>query len=331
VGRRVPAGSFARLSSVAALWRVWVAYRHGQRRRRHVAAFDVEADRHLFALHRELVAGRYRPGRRAVHVLRDPKPRLVVVAPVVHRVLEQSLVADLAPTYERGFLDQSFACRTGRGPLRAVWLARTFLRRHRWRLHLDVRGYFAHVDHRRLLRLYARRLRDARTLDLIETILAHGARIYQTPLGQRVAGLGPDHPAHCGLPVGSLLSHFSGALYLDGLDHYVKRELKVPGYLRFMDDLLLAADDREALRDAGERVRDWLSSQRDLALKPDRQGVVSTRANLVVLGHLVTRAGITPARTVRRRARRRLAERAREGPEALARTLASYRAVFRTP
>jgi len=38
------------------------------------------------------------------------------------------------------------------------------------------------------------------------------------------------------LPLGSWLSQWCGAFYLDPMDHYVKRELKVPGYLRYMDD-----------------------------------------------------------------------------------------------
>jgi len=50
-----------------------------------------------------------------------------------------------------------------------------------------------------------------------------------------------------GLPIGNLTSQFWGNVYLDQLDHFVKRELKCPAYVRFVDDFLLYADDKATL------------------------------------------------------------------------------------
>jgi hypothetical protein len=36
-------------------------------------------------------------------------------------------------------------------------------------------------------------------------------------------------------------------VHLDGLDYLVKRELKIRGYLRYMDDFVLCSDDRSQL------------------------------------------------------------------------------------
>jgi hypothetical protein len=38
-----------------------------------------------------------------------------------------------------------------------------------------------------------------------------------------------------GLPIGSLLSQHFAVFYLDSLDHLVKEQLRVPGYLRYAD------------------------------------------------------------------------------------------------
>lgn len=253
------------------------------------------------------------------YVKRDPKPRLVAVAPVADRVVEQSFITEIGPTFERSFLDDSFGCRTGRGPLRATLRGWRWMRRYHWVLHLDVRSYFASIDHRILRRLYASRLRDERALGLLDRLLAVGGSVYHSAshLG------GPKAREGLGLPVGSLVSHFSGALYLDRLDHYVKHELKVPAYLRFMDDMLLVADEREELAEAWSAVAEWLGRERALTLKPTREGIVSTRAGLTLLGWRVTRAGLRPARTGRRRLLRRLRHRAAQGPEAVRDALAA--------
>jgi hypothetical protein len=50
-----------------------------------------------------------------------------------------------------------------------------------------------------------------------------------------------------GLPIGTLTSQFWANCFLDPFDHFVKRELRCKGYLRFVDDFLLFADDRPTL------------------------------------------------------------------------------------
>ena len=50
-----------------------------------------------------------------------------------------------------------------------------------------------------------------------------------------------------GLPIGNLTSQFWANCYLDPFDHFVKRELRCLGYLRYVDDMLLFADDKATL------------------------------------------------------------------------------------
>ena len=50
-----------------------------------------------------------------------------------------------------------------------------------------------------------------------------------------------------GLPIGNLTSQFWANVYLDPLDHFVKRRLRCGGYLRYVDDFLLFADDKRQL------------------------------------------------------------------------------------
>jgi hypothetical protein len=50
-----------------------------------------------------------------------------------------------------------------------------------------------------------------------------------------------------GLPIGNLTSQFWANCYLNPFDHFVKRELRCPAYLRYVDDFLLFADDKATL------------------------------------------------------------------------------------
>lgn len=65
-----------------------------------------------------------------------------------------------------------------------------------------------------------------------------------------------------GLPIGNLTSQFWANCYLNPFDHFVKRELRCKGYLRYVDDVLLFADDKATLWDWRESVVERLARLR---------------------------------------------------------------------
>jgi RNA-directed DNA polymerase len=213
--------------------------------------------------------------------------------------------------------------------LRAVLAYLACTRRFRFRISLDVRRYFASIHHETLLRLFARRLHDPRTLGLVVAMLRSGGEVYRSSLARQALNLAADPvPEGCGLPLGSYLSHWSGGLYLDGLDHRATRYLKVPGYLRYMDDIVLFSDDAAFLEAAREAVRSWLREERRLELKSRRSGVQPTSQPSTYLGFRVSRAGVLPGPKAKRRIRQRLAAADGMSGETLQRCLTAYRGLL---
>jgi len=327
--RSVPKGSFERFSSLEGLWAAWLRCRQGKRRQPRIAAFDLDADRHLCRLHRELHRGTYRPSSMRLKVVHEPKTRLVAAPEIIDRVVHNALLGDIGPTFERGFIDQSYACCTGRGPHRAVLAYLEHMRRHRFRMGLDVRRYFASVHLETLHQLFARRLRDPRTVALIAELLAAGSQVYRSPLAFKTLKLDRDPlPAGHGLPLGGYLSHWSGGLYLDGLDHFIKRTLKIRAYQRYMDDLSLFDDDPDRLVEVRGAIGEWLRVERRLELKPRRDGAQPNSQPATYLGYRISRAGVLPGSKPKRRLRRSLCRAEALGDERLIRTLRSYRGLL---
>lgn len=294
-----------------------------------MARFSLDADRHVCALHRELRAGQYSPGPYRLRVICDPKTRLIAAAPIRDRVVHQSIIFELAPHYEQSFLPQSYAWGQGRGPQRALLSFLRQTRLYRYRLSLDIRRYFPSIVHNILLGLLAHRLHDQQTLALLEKVVRSGGAVYQTAVAAQVLGLDAELlPLGCGVPIGSYVSQWSGALYLDGLDHFVKRALKVPGYLRYMDDFSLFSDDRQQLLAARTEITAWLLRERGLTLGRKRWEVFDTREPTRFVGYRVSPAGVLPGRKVKRRLKKRLRLAAEHGTDSLARSIASYRGDF---
>jgi len=214
-----------------------------------VARFDYDLERELLDLRSSLREGSYRPGRHHSFFVHDPKQRLISAAPVRDRVVHHALCNVLEPVLERSFVDDSFANRIGKGTHRGLDHCQNLARRHRWVLSCDIRQYFASVDHAILTRTLFRYVRDERTRWLIRLIIAGGAgAIAET--WDPVWFPGDDLLSVCrprGLPIGNLTSQLWANVYLNGFDHFVKRELRCPGYVRYVDDFVLFDDDRGTL------------------------------------------------------------------------------------
>lgn len=326
--RWVPAGSFARWSSAQHLWRAWLTYARGKRRWTRVAHFAIDADTHVLALHRALTSQRYTPAPYRQHVVRDPKIRLISAPDIRDRVLHQAIVSDIGHVYTRSYIHDTYACLVGRGPQRAVRRYLAWTRRHQWRLSLDIRRYFPSIEHERLLAVIFARLRDPQAQRLLRQLIEHGGSVYTTPLAVTVLNLERDPvPPGTGLPIGSCLSQWAANLYLDGLDQYVKRALKMGAYLRYMDDMSLFADDRDRLEECRAAIEVWLLEQRGLTLNRKRWHVIPAGQPSTYLGYRISRAGLGPGRKVRRRMRDKVRVAGARGPDSLRETLQSYRAL----
>jgi hypothetical protein len=291
-----------------------------------MAWFDIDADRHILRLHRELAGQSYAPNPWRLRIIRDPKIRLIAAPSIRDRIVHRALLDEIGPWYERSYIDHSYTGGLGRGPHRAVLQFLAWMRRYRYRLHLDISRYFLSIRHPVLCGLLEHRLRDADTRWLIHQLLEAGAGVYRTPIAVRTLELDKQPVAeHCGLPLGSYLSQWAGTFYLDGLDHFVKRELKIRGYLRYMDDFVLFGDSKTDLKEAELEIEAWLAQNRGLGLNPRHRMIRSCQEPAVFLGYRISRAGTNSSRKLRRHMKHNLRRAAERGPEALQRTLASYK------
>jgi len=82
------------------------------------------------------------------------------------------------------------------------------------------------------------------------------------------------------------LEHYAN-LYLGQLDHALRQEFKVAGYLRYMDDMTLFARDKRTLQDAHHFVDTFLKERLCLNLKDAATRLGPTRLGVPLLGFRV--------------------------------------------
>lgn len=255
---------FDEIASFDNLLRAWRLARKAGRTAPGAAAFHYDLERGIVGLQMALRGSTYRPGGYRSFVVTEPKRRLVSAAPFRDRVVHHAVVGVLEPLFERRFVFDSYACRRGKGTHAAVERAHGFARRFRWCLRADVRRFFPSVDHGVLLDAVQRVVRCGKTLDLLATILDSGKDVLKAeapavlfPGDDLLALLRPK-----GLPIGNLTSQFLANVFLDPVDHFVKEDLRIRGYVRYADDFRLFHDDRAALLAARRRLEARIATQR---------------------------------------------------------------------
>ncbi len=223
----------------------------GKRGQPNVAAFEHRLEDNLLALQRELREQTYTPGPYASFYIHEPKRRLISAAPFRDRVVHHALCHLIEPIFERCFIADSYANRIGKGTHRALDRCQQFARRYRYVLQCDIAQFFPAIDHTILRATVARKVTDLQVLWLIDRILQTGEGVlseaYTMVYFPRDDLWAIERPR--GLPIGNLTSQFWANVYLNPFDHFVKRELLCPAYVRYVDDFLLFADDRTVLWD----------------------------------------------------------------------------------
>lgn len=228
----------------------YAAAARGKRGRSAAAAFEYRLADNLLHIQTELVERTYRPGAYVSFYIHDPKTRLISAAPFRDRVVHHALCNVIEPIFERSFVFDSYANRVGKGTHAAIDRAQSFARRYRYVLQCDVEQFFPAIDHALLRETLARKIDDANTLWLIDQILASGVGVLADEYGMRYFPCDDLFAANRprGLPIGNLTSQFWANCFLNPFDHFVKRELRCPGYVRYVDDVLLFGDDAREMQ-----------------------------------------------------------------------------------
>lgn len=234
---KVPVASPPLFERVVAWDNLVAAYREarkGKRRSPEVAAFDADAFANLVSIHEHLLRGTWQPGQARRFWVRDPKWREITAPPFPDRIVHHAVVRIVEPLFERRFIHDSYACRRGKGTHAAVRRTQSFLRgaARRWDnpyiVKVDVKSYFASIDHDVLLRQMSHVVRDERLSALLRRVfVAYG-----------FDGVG--------LPVGALTSQLAANIVLDTIDHRIKDDMGARYYVRYMDDMVAVVPDKAA-------------------------------------------------------------------------------------
>lgn len=246
---------WAEIASFTTLAAAFQKVREGKRYDSDTLKFYANLEDNLFALEEQLIKKTWRPKPFREFYITIPKPRLIQAPDFADRVVHQAVILKAGTAMERRFISDSYASRLGKGTHKASGRLRSFMRSaskkwaHPYIIKADIKSYFGTISHNILMERVKRVYADPDLLWFFDKV------IKQSGYTDR------------GLPIGSLTSQWLANLYLDTLDHYIKEELGVAHYVRYMDDFVIVGPDKAWCKEKLEQITAFIEGL-DLRLNP---------------------------------------------------------------
>ena len=160
---------------------IFLAYkkaRKGKTKKPYVKEFEKNLAYNLKILHDELKNQTYSPKPLKTFILRDPKTRKISKSDFRDRIVHHALHNILGPLFEKIFIFDSAANRINKGNLFAIKRFEFFKRKVTQNLKseafffkADIKHYFQEVNHKILIKMVKRKIKDEKIIWLIKKIL----------------------------------------------------------------------------------------------------------------------------------------------------------------
>jgi len=273
------------------LFEAYFLCRKNKRNTHNALAFEVDYENNLLQLSEEINNGTYQPGRSIAFIVNKPVKREIFAADFRDRVVHHWLIAKLNPLFERIFINDSYACRTGKGTHFGIYQANDFIKSCSenyktdcYILKLDIAGFFMHINRNilfeRLKQFIIKHYPSADkplVLEICEKLVFNNPAQNCIIKGKRKDWHGLPHnkslfhsSAGCGLPIGNFTSQVFANFYLNPFDHYIKTILNMRYYGRYVDDFVIVHQDKDFLKSLITKIRDYLKGELHLTLHPNK-------------------------------------------------------------
>lgn len=232
----------------------------GRRFKNDGAIFKLHYEKHLLQIQNELATKTYKHGAYKSFIIYEPKQREVLAAPLKDRVVHHALHDVVEPVIDSKFIYDSYACRKNKGTHAAIIRAQRFMQANRYFMHLDVKKYFPNINHRILKAILKNHIPQQDVLQLFYLIIDSSVPAND----KKIPDLFSEETK--GLPIGNLTSQFLANLYLNELDQYIKHELKLKYYVRYMDDFVVFGNNKPLLKQVEKDIISFCRNNLQLQL-----------------------------------------------------------------
>ena len=252
------------------LYSAYLKARRGKNGSEEVLRFTYNLEDELFKLQNELKNQTYKTGKYRHFIIFEPKERKISALPFRDRIIHHAICSVIEIIFNFKFIYDSYACRKGKGTHKGINRIQKFMRKtgdNYYVLKCDVSKYFLSVDHEILKQIIREKIADKKLLQLLDGII-------------------DSTNSERGIPIGNLTSQLFANIYLNKLDEYIKYNLKIKYYVRYMDDFVILHESKQEIHQIKGDIRLHLASMK-LILHPKKANIFPLSLGIDFLGYKI--------------------------------------------
>lgn len=240
---------FEKVIDFSNIYQAYKKARRGKGNKKSAARFSACALDGVNILIEQLRTKTYRVSEYTEFKVYEPKERIIKTTPFKDKVVQHSLCDNvILPRLQNIFIYDNCAGQKGKGTLfgldRLSVQMKDFWDKYRfdgYMLKCDVTKFFYSIPHEKLK-------------DVVNYHFSYDEDICW------LCDLFIDSTEGLGIPLGNQINQGFALLYLDGMDHFIKGELGIEYYGRYMDDFYLIHPSKEYLKYCLEVLMEFLGT-----------------------------------------------------------------------
>lgn len=256
-------------------------------------------------LREKLEKGTYKPLKFKCFYVTYPNPREIFSPAFSDRIIHHLLVSILYPITET-FIFDSYANREGKGTHKAIERLQYFMRqipqKDCYAFQCDIENYFISINKHIVFKLLFKHIEmlglnqkdRAFVVFLLNRIVLQDIRKESILSGDiSKKSLLPHHKSlfnqenHKGITAGALINQFISMVYLNEVDWYIKNQLKIKYYIRYVDDFIFIDNTTKNFDKLKQDLSLFLEKELGLALHPKKFKIQNVSKGIDYLGYIV--------------------------------------------
>ncbi len=301
---------FERFVDFENLYGGYLLARKNKRYQREVLSYTANLEENLINAQNHLLWKTYEVDGVREFIEYYPKKRIITVLPFKNRVVNCAAYNVLFPIYSRSFYEHSYGSVPGKGPIKAAqqlqyWMRMVRYEPQKWFLcKMDITKFFFRVPVDVQLERLAEPLDDPDMMWFLEKAILCDGRAFGLP-AEASDVTECERVMDVGMQVGSLISQLTANVVLTPADHYIKRILRVPYYIRYMDDMIFLVPSKEKAQDVLRKFESFLWSELGLELN-SKTAIMPYDVGVEFVGKVVSPDKITMRKSTALRMKRHL-------------------------
>lgn len=225
----------------------------GKKQKKEIILFEIDLETNIIKIINSIKKKQYKTGKYREFKVYEPKERIIKSLPYQDRIIHQWYVEEfIKPYFYPRFIKDTYACLDNRGTHKAVSQLQKYMKKMKKQygryfvLKCDIKKFFYNIDKSILIEILSKKISDKKLLEFTKVLLDDGENI--------------------GIPIGNYTSQYFANIYLNELDHYIKDQLKIKYYIRYMDDFILLVPEKEQAKKLKKEIVNFITLNLHLEL-----------------------------------------------------------------